>query len=394
MEYDQNGNPMGTGQAESTPAPEMTAPQQPVQQEAAPETAPQEQPVDELDIGALFDRADELAGESTSGQAPETEQPVPQQSEQQGIPQTDPQQVVLTPIQQPAEQPGQPQQTYKVVVAGQEQTLTQEQLNQIVEQNHNYSSRVQQLEAIAGQMQVDSVQPFANGWGGNPAYPQQAGFNPQVPQQQFQQPQYPGQMPGHGYDQVPGQYPNQMQQEPPLPDDPVEAIVEQATRNAVNAMQHQQQEQARVQQSQTYAAKVSNAQRMVAADDMRGEVMAELSKIAPVGSALRAQFNSDPSVFFPTYAQTRARLAAARQTQQPRTPQAQVPAGGGQQGAKQGQDMPQTRSVTAVAPVLEGGGGEVPLQQADMKARAAAVREKAYGGDLHAAGQLFDFQEG
>ncbi|WP_321404503.1 hypothetical protein [Maridesulfovibrio sp.] len=342
MAFDANGNPIEGG----------AAPEEEQQEEL---TTPEES--EELDIGDLFDRA-EAAEEQAEEGDPTPEQAEHQQKEQPG---------------QPAQEP-QPQPTYKVVVAGQERELTQEQLNQLAEQSENFATQQQHLNNE--RMRLESMQPLAQAWASDPRFRQMFAQY----QQNLQQAPYPnpGQVPMNATGQMPGQIP----QEQPLPEDPVEALIEQATREAVKRIQGVQEESRRLQQEQTRFQKeqefhtaVTKAQNVVQADEMRGEVMAEIAKFAPEGSVLRANLRN-PRVFFPTYVQVRDQLLAARQGERPT--------------GDQPQQLPQPTRVQQRAPILEGGGGDAPSQQPTQKERARALGAKAAEGDLMAAGEMFD----
>lgn len=328
MEFDQNGNPVDSGTA-----PESNEPAQDVQAPEQDQLEQEDSYTPETAIGALFDKADEKA------------------TGQQEAPEANPE---VAPVEQPGqEQASQPQQTFKIKVQGQEKEVTQEDIIRLAQQGDDYSIKMQNLNAE--RMRLESVQPLAQAWEQDPAFRQHV--------MQYQQQAQVGQMPG----QPP-------MQEQPLPDDPIEAIKEEAAREAVARFEAMQQEQARTQQAHAYTTRIQQAQHAVANDEMRSKVMDELNKIAPQGSALRHRFNNDPDLFFPEYVRTRNQLIANRQApQQPRVPA-----------------TPQPKVVTPHAPILESGGGEVPVDQPSKKERAKALREKASGGDFRAAGKLFD----
>ena len=357
MAFDVEGNPIEGG---GTPEEEQQGGQ------------PTPEEVEELSIGDMFDRAEAGEGQEEGDPGPEPEQ------FSQDQPNSQP--------KQPA--PDQPHPTYKVVVAGQERELTQEQLNHLAEQNAYFA---EQQELVDNErMRFQSMEHLAQVWETDPRFREFVSAY----QQNMHQPYPgmvsmggPGDIPGQPFQndpsqmgmQFPGQNPGQFSQEQPLPEDPLDALIEKAARKAVQRIQGVQEEQTRLsaeqvrfQEERQFNASVAKAQRIVQGDEMKGDVLAEIAKFAPEGSVMREQMRN-PRVFFPAYAQVRDRLLAARQGE---------PSAGGQ--------SPQPTRVQHRAPFLEGGGGDVPNQQPTQQERARALSEKAAEGDLMAAGEMFD----
>ncbi|SME89396.1 hypothetical protein [Desulfovibrio gilichinskyi] len=316
MEFDENGNPI-----EGT-APESNDEAQDVQEVEVFETP-------ENEIGSLFDKVEQDADGKL--EAPEAN------SEETNV-----------DAQPEVNQEVTPAPTFKIKVQGVEREVTADEMTRLAQQGEDYSLKMQRLNNE--RLRLESVQPLANAWQNDPA------FRQHVMEYQRQQEQ---------------------QKVQPLPEDPIEALKEEAVREAMARIEAQQHEQVQARQATERTTQISRAMHAISADELRENVMAEMSKVAPAGSALRARLNNDPDLFFPTYMETRQRLANAPKGPAPQAPA--VPAGG-----------PNGSKVVRVAPILESGGSEAPANGPTKKERARALREKAAGGDLRSAGQLFD----